>query len=354
MLRSSLCVSSRFPECKHVIRLDCVSRRARLTRLDNWTTGPRRISQAYRPYTILSRAPQHNVYNSQPPHLICLRTRQLLTHPLHTSSPRTAPQFLLLLFGPVSRFMVAIGGRLTRSWWSRLTPDRRAAIKSSIRKNRKYFYGGFGILTLFGLGYYTSHLEKTPLTQRTRLIVFPRDEVVKMIKNEKQSVLNAICDNDEHMLLHHEHPLYMQVHKVVSRIIAGNNIPEFEGFDWTLYVVDKPNSVNALCLPTGDIFVFTGLVNQCRNDEELAFILSHEIAHAVLGHGVEALSHNGVLNFIQLFLIAVIWAVIPSDLLSYFMHSFSRSTVKVVLEYPHSRKLESEADMVSFQVERGI
>ena len=70
--------------------------------------------------------------------------------------------------------------------------------------------------------------------------------------------------------------------------------------------------MNALCLPTGDIFVYTGLVKQCRNDDELAFILSHEIAHAVLGHGMEALSRNGVLNFLQLFLIAVIWAVIPS------------------------------------------
>ena len=93
-------------------------------------------------------------------------------------------------------------------------------------------------------------------------------------------------------------------------------------------MIDKPNAVNALCLPTGDIFVYTGLVNQCKNDEELAFILSHEIAHAVMGHGVEMLSRSGVISFVQLFLIAVIWAVIPSDLISYFMHGFSRSTVK--------------------------
>ena len=274
------------------------------------------------------------------------RTSLVSTRLFHTSTPRPAPQFLLVLFGPLSRFLVAIGGRLTRSWWSRLSPERRAAIRASIGKNSKYFYGFFGVITLSGVGYYTSHSEQTPITRRRRFIMFPREQVLKMIESEKKNILRALCNADEHNLLSHNTPTYQQVHRIVSRILAKNNIPEFEGFDWALYVIDRPDTVNALCLPTGDIFVYSGLVNQCRNDEELAFILSHEIAHAVLGHGVEALSRNGVLNFVQLFLIAVIWTVVPSDLLSYFMHSFSRSTVKVLLEYPHSRKLETEADKV--------
>ena len=178
--------------------------------------------------------------------------------------------------------------------------------------------------------------------------MFPREEVVKMIESERNNILEAIRKADVQMLLSHDHPVYKRVHRIVSQILARNNVPEFEGFNWGLYVIDKPDFVNVLCLPTGDIFVYTGLVNQCRNGEELAFILSHEIAHTVLGHGVEALTRNGVVNFLQLFLIAAIWAVIPSNLLSYFMRSFSRSTVQVMLEYPHSRKLETEADKVSF------
>ena len=268
-----------------------------------------------------------------------------------TTLPRQAPQFLLLLFGPLSRFLVAVGGRLTRSWWSRLTPERRAAIKSSIRSNAKYFYAVFGVIAVGGLGFYATHLEETPITRRKRFIMFPREEVLKMIESERNTILETVCKVDEQMLLSHDHPVYKQVHGIVSQILAGNDMPEFEGFNWGLYVIDKPDFVNALCLPTGDIFVYSGLVHQCRNNDELAFILSHEIAHAVLGHGVEALTRNGVLNFLQLFLIAIIWAVIPSDLISYFMHSFSRSTVQIMLQYPHSRKLETEADQVSFSIQ---
>ena len=171
--------------------------------------------------------PRHSNYSGTPP--------VVLPKFLHTSSPRPAPQFLILLFAPVSRFLVAIGGRLTRSWWSRLTQERRGAIKASMRKNQKYFYTIFGISTLCGVGYYISHLEETPLTHRRRFIMFHRDDVLSMIESEKKNILEALC-GDKQVLLDHDHPAYKHVHKIVSRIIAANDIPEFEGFDWGLYI----------------------------------------------------------------------------------------------------------------------
>lgn len=269
---------------------------------------------------------------------------------LHTTPRRSTPKLLLLLYGPVGRFVAALGGRLTRSWWTRLTPERRAAVRAWFRKNSRKFYAFFGVLGLGGVGFYATHLEETPMTGRRRFIMFSREEVLKMIESERKVILESFFKVDEHLLLKHDHPLYQRVHGIVSRILAGNNVQEFEGFNWGLYVIDNPGSVNALCLPTGDIFVFTGLIKQCKSDDELAFILSHEIAHAVMGHGVEALSRNGVVSFLQMCLIAVIWAVIPSDLLSYFMHGLSRSSVQVMFELPHSRKMETEADKVGLMI----
>ena len=279
---------------------------------------------------------------SVPQRLIFNKTPQILKVPFHTSSPRPAPQFLLF-FAPVSRFLVAIGARLTRSWWSRLTPERREAIKASLRKNRRYFYSVLGVITLFGAGFYVTHIEEAPLTHRRRFIMFPRKKVLSIIEKEKESIAEMFKQH----FLSHNHPAYKRVHEIVSRILTANDTPEFQGFNWGLYVIDNPDVVNALCLPTGDIFVYTGLINQCKNDEELAFILSHEIAHAVLDHGMENLSRSGIINFLQLFLIAIIWAVVPNDLVSYFMHRTSGTTVQVLLEYPYSRKLETEADKVS-------
>ena len=287
-------------------------------------------------------------YASRPLTLQTLRRAPeiLLRRTFHTSPPRHVPQFLAFLFAPVSRLLIAVGGRLTRSWWTRLSPKRRLAIKNAIIRRRKVFYG---IFTFMGAGFavfYLTHLEETPLTGRKRFVIFSRKEVLSIVESEKKSIFELIFE-DEKNILRRSHPTYAHVRSIVSNILASNTSPEFEGFDWKLYVVDKPGIVNAMVLPTGDIFVFTGLVRQCKSEDELAFILSHEISHAILGHGTETLSHNGVLNILLLILIAVIWSIIPSDFVSYFMHSFSKSTVQLLLEYPHSRKLEMEADKVS-------
>lgn len=42
-----------------------------------------------------------------------------------------------------------------------------------------------------------------------------------------------------------------------------------------------------ISLQDGNIFVFTGLLNVARTDDELGIVLGHEIAHALLGHGLK-------------------------------------------------------------------
>jgi Zn-dependent protease with chaperone function len=39
------------------------------------------------------------------------------------------------------------------------------------------------------------------------------------------------------------------------------------------------NRVNAMALPGGNIIVFTGLMNEVESEEELAFVLGHELGH---------------------------------------------------------------------------
>lgn len=41
-----------------------------------------------------------------------------------------------------------------------------------------------------------------------------------------------------------------------------------------------------LCLQNGHIFVFTGLIKNMENIDQLAIIIGHEMAHAVMGHAV--------------------------------------------------------------------
>ena len=60
-------------------------------------------------------------------------------------------------------------------------------------------------------------------------------------------------------------------------------------FDWEFNLLES-KQVNAFCLPGGKVAVFTGLLPVAENDDELATVMSHEIAHALAHHASERIA----------------------------------------------------------------
>ena len=67
-------------------------------------------------------------------------------------------------------------------------------------------------------------------------------------------------------------------------------------FDWEYILIDKKKVINAWCMPGGKIAVYTGMLDITRNNNGLAAVMGHEIAHAVAKHSVERASRALVLN----------------------------------------------------------
>jgi predicted Zn-dependent protease len=70
-------------------------------------------------------------------------------------------------------------------------------------------------------------------------------------------------------------------------------------FEWAANVI-QDRRINAFCLPGGKIAVFTGILPVAQNDDQLATVLSHEIAHALAHHSNEriTLSESGRVGFL--------------------------------------------------------
>tara|TARA_R110002126_G_scaffold97190_8_gene226726 strand:+ start:353 stop:1153 length:801 start_codon:yes stop_codon:yes gene_type:complete len=64
---------------------------------------------------------------------------------------------------------------------------------------------------------------------------------------------------------------------------------------WEVVVFDS-EQVNAFALPGGKIGVYTGLLNVAENQEQLAAVIGHEIAHVIASHSNERLSTNQFLQ----------------------------------------------------------
>lgn len=80
----------------------------------------------------------------------------------------------------------------------------------------------------------------------------------------------------------------------VGKSIAAK-VSKRPDIDYNFYVLDTPE-INAFAVPGGFIFITKGALKVLSNEAELAGILSHEIAHVELGHGLESIASNPALR----------------------------------------------------------
>jgi len=63
------------------------------------------------------------------------------------------------------------------------------------------------------------------------------------------------------------------------------------GFSWEFNLIDE-DIPNAWCMPGGKVAFYTGILPYCVDETGIAVVMGHEIAHAVVGHGSERVSHQ--------------------------------------------------------------
>ena len=270
---------------------------------------------------------------------------ELTTRMIHTSSSRNAVWFM----APIARLAVAISARLTRYWWKRLPAEQRDKFKASVWRRKAWLYGTVGVVCASGTGFFLTHLERTPITNRRRFVMYTRHDIEQLMDSE--SIGSLLVAGGADVLPDHDNRVQL-IQSVVDRVITSNTdlCDQVNGVIWKVSVLDAPTVANAVSYPTGDIIVFTGMIHACHNQHELGLLISHEMAHVLLDHGSESLSHTGLLEIFGLFFIAITWLVIPSELSSYVIYKLFRGSKTLLVSNPYSRKLELEADQVGLML----
>jgi predicted Zn-dependent protease len=114
-----------------------------------------------------------------------------------------------------------------------------------------------------------------------------------------QQILEEAREKDA--LLPTRSPETRLVRRVGERIIEAVRIKPLQReinlnleryiFRWEFNVLHS-RQINAFCLPGGKVAVFTGLLRVVENDDQLATVLSHEIAHALAHHSNERITRD--------------------------------------------------------------
>lgn len=116
--------------------------------------------------------------------------------------------------------------------------------------------------------------------------------------------------------------------------------------DWEVVLFAKPE-VNAFALPGAKIGVYEGLLKAAKTPSQLAAVLGHEVAHVLASHGQERVSEQlaaqgglGVLG-------AILGA--KTDKRRQILLAALGLGAQVGYLLPHSRKQESEADVLGLE-----
>lgn len=170
-------------------------------------------------------------------------------------------------------------------------------------------------------------------------------------QQEAQMGLSAFAQIKKEEKISTDPAVNSRIQKIGKRIAAsvGRDIPNAQ---WEFVVFDSP-TVNAFALPGGKVGVYTGLIKLAANDDEIAIVMGHEIAHVTSRHGAERTSQNYAIAGIGLAAAITMEAknVDPAKrnmaLAAYGLGS------QVGYALPFSRLHESEADAVGLRFAAG-
>ena len=189
-----------------------------------------------------------------------------------------------------------------------------------------------GILA-FGLtisGCYT-----VPETGRTGMVLFSESQIANMGKESFTELKTQVRVSNNRP----KNEIIQRVgHRIASAV--GRDLPEAE---WE-FVLIEDNTINAFALPGGKVGVHTGLFSIVEKEDDLAFVMAHEIAHITARHANQRISAQTLFAGIGLALAAG-----TSD-----MDSGERNLLlglyglggTVGVSLPYSRLQEREADRI--------
>jgi predicted Zn-dependent protease len=78
-----------------------------------------------------------------------------------------------------------------------------------------------------------------------------------------------------------------RVEDVGDRLVDALPSRERGPWDYRFYLIDS-KEVNAFALPGGNVFIFTGLYDRMRSEDELAAVMGHELTHVRKEHWANA------------------------------------------------------------------
>ncbi|GKS64068.1 lipoprotein [Nitrospira sp.] len=211
---------------------------------------------------------------------------------------------------------------------------RRALLQRAVRVGVG-LYGLVGMVVGGGIFSTLAGCVRAPGTAREQFIYISEEKEIAMGIGAYRELLRKAPVSDDVALNE-------LVNRVGKRIAAVANKPEYQ---WEFAIIKDDRTINAFALPGGKVAIFTGILKMTKNEDGLATVIGHEVAHALQRHGAERYSRSILEMIGQVGALAAGAAVGRPDAAMAAMSAYG-----VGVSLPFGRKQESEADYIGLKL----
>ncbi|MCU0388420.1 MAG: M48 family metallopeptidase [Chitinophagaceae bacterium] len=208
-------------------------------------------------------------------------------------------------------------------------------------KKHKLTYGKF---TFLGICMVAIACSVNPLTGRKQLTLVDSGTVNQLAADEYKKVkqtskiISPATNANAAMVTR----VGSRIAQAITEYYTAKGLQQHLGsFEWEYMLIDE-KTVNAWCMPGGKIAVYTGLLPVTQNEDALAVVMGHEVAHAIAEHGRERMS-QGLMQQLGGVALSVALLNKPAETQSLFMSAYGvGSQVGVMLPFSRSNELEAD------------
>ncbi|WP_031370560.1 M48 family metallopeptidase [Lysobacter antibioticus] len=225
-------------------------------------------------------------------------------------------------------------------------------------------FGGFRwwILVLFAIyaaWSWFGSAQTDPYTGEKAHYGASADEEIQLGAQAFQQVLGDA--NAQRALLPDNAPQSQGVREIAQRLISkvpqvteslaasnGQAAPtDYRNFQWNVAVINSQEA-NAFCLPGGKMAVYTGLFPVTQNNDALAVVMGHEIAHALLRHGSQRMAQQKLVQMGQIAAGMAVGGMDPQQ--QQMVMGALGAGAQYGLVLPYGRNHETQADQVGLML----
>jgi len=184
-----------------------------------------------------------------------------------------------------------------------------------------------------------------PLTGRRTFDLVPDSQVIALANDQYGEVLKKSQLSQDSAKVQMVQRVGQKIASATETFLKQNNqADEIKDFIWQFSLIQDDKTVNAWAMPGGKVAVYTGLLPVTQDENGLAVVLGHEIAHAIAKHGNERMS-QGLIAQLGGVGLSVALAQQPAATQQLFQTAYGVGA-NVGFLLPYSRVQENEADRI--------